>query len=254
MGAFDEAYSILAQRAAEEEARRRKEAELSKFNLGALLPSLVAAPFTGGASLVSMGIPSALGEAVRAGTKSELPLGEMASAAYNMFAPTQPLESPIPKGIVRGVPGEQVPQPNILEQAGKWIQERAYKPETTEEKGVRAVIESGKMSPYSAKYRGVDYKRPEESWEQKVARAIKVKQTPAAPAAPGAGKEPLTARESQLAVAIAAGMQEGIKQEELVTEARSRGFTLKEYQRAYKEVASKTSTKLPKGRPVIEFK
>lgn len=86
-------YGDAIRQGLEEERQRQKAAaeaaaKAHTFNIGSLLPALIAAPFTGGASLVSMGIPAATGEAVRAMTGSDTDYGALASAAYNMFGPT----------------------------------------------------------------------------------------------------------------------------------------------------------------------
>lgn len=131
-----------ANQIAQERERQRLEneakAKKSRFNIGTLLPALIAAPFTGGASLVSMGVPAALGEGVRAATGSDIDLGALASAAYNMYGPTTSARvdtsTMVPNSYdtfkETGKLATEVPNKNLIGDIGAWLQDAAVAPKS----------------------------------------------------------------------------------------------------------------------------
>lgn len=103
---------------ARERMRKEDEEEQKKgqFNLGSLIPAAIAtiaAPFTGGASLASLpgmfaakALPYALGEGLRAATKSDTDYGALAGGLWDKFAPLKPLEGKVAeKGVAAAVEG-----------------------------------------------------------------------------------------------------------------------------------------------------
>lgn len=84
--------------AAETEAENKRKSEAGKknqFNLGSLLPALIAAPFTGGGSLAgtlgafaTQALPTAIGEGYRAATGSDTDYGSLLSGVSKLYRPS----------------------------------------------------------------------------------------------------------------------------------------------------------------------
>jgi len=129
-----EFLQFAAQRQAQNEANARSRT----FNIGKLLPALVAAPFTGGTSLISMGLPAALGEGVRAATGSSEDLAGLATDTVTKFAPKKPLNATDMTTSTNA--GRVANVGNTLGNFGKFLQDSMYAPESTEQFDLRKRI------------------------------------------------------------------------------------------------------------------
>jgi hypothetical protein len=163
-------------KAIEAEKQRLAEANAKKrtFNLGSLLPALIAAPFTGGGSLAgtlgsfaAQALPTAIGEGFRASTGSDTDYGSLLGGVANLqkgLRPTDIASTAMAKpkdtsfmGDFLGKFGEGMQYDQSESQADFVKRQEA----DIAKKKMSELIGSGKVQPKSLVSQGITYDRPE---------------------------------------------------------------------------------------------